>query len=97
MTELVVSRRARDDLKRIWRYIALDNANAADKLLLALEVKVARLKTHPEIGAPRDEIRPGARVLVHGSYLILYEFCGKEDVVEVVAIVEGRRDLGHMF
>ena len=60
MTKIVISRQAREDLKRIWRYIALDNEEAADRLLLAIDAKIERLRTFPEIGTPRDEIRPGA-------------------------------------
>jgi toxin ParE1/3/4 len=97
MTDLVVSRQARDDFKRIWRYIALDNEDAADRLLLQLDAKIERLRTYPEMGRCRDEIRPGARALVHGSYLVLYEFHSAHDTVEIVAIVEGMRDLDRIF
>jgi plasmid stabilization system protein ParE len=61
MTKIVVSQRARDDFKRIWHYIAQDKDYAADRLLMALDAKIARLRSYPEIGSPRDEIRPGAR------------------------------------
>jgi len=66
MTEIVVSRRAREDFKRIWLYIAHDNEAAADRLLLAIDAKIERLRGFPEIGVSRDDIRPGARALVHG-------------------------------
>ena len=97
MTDIVVSRQALDDFKRIWRYIALDNEEAADRLLLAIDAKIERLRTFPEIGSPRDEIRPGARVLVHGAYLVLYAYDAAADLVEIVAVVEGMRDLGQLF
>lgn len=97
MTDIVVSRRARDDFKRIWRYIALDNEDAADRLLLALDAKIERLRTFPEIGALRNEIRQGVRALIHGSTLVLYEFRPADDTVEIMAIVEGMRDLGQIF
>ncbi len=93
MTDIVISRRARDDFKRIWRYIALDNEVAADRLLLAIDEKIERLRQFPDIGAARDDIRPGARMLIHGAYLVLYEFDRAGDAVEIVAIVEGMRDL----
>jgi toxin ParE1/3/4 len=97
MTEIVVSRRAQEDLQRIWLYIALDNEAAADRLLLALDDKIGRLRTFPEIGSLREDIRPGARVLVHGAYLVLYERLAGTDTVEIVAVVEGMRDLGALF
>ena len=97
MPEIVVSHRARDDFERIWHYIAADNETAADRLLLALDAKIARLANFPEIGTMRDEIYKGARSLVHGRYLVLYEFRKIDDCIEIVAIVEGMRDLDQLF
>ena len=96
MPEIVVSQRARDDFKRIWRYVAFDDENAADRLLMAFDAKIERLASFPEIGVARNEIRAGARTLVHGAYLILYEYQLARDTVEIVAIVEGMRDLGQL-
>lgn len=97
MTVIVVSRQAREDFKRIWRYIALDDEAAADRLLLAIEARIERLSDFPNLGSPRDEIRPGARTLVHGAYLVLYEYNAAADQVEVVAVLEGMRDLDRLF
>ncbi|WP_016745807.1 type II toxin-antitoxin system RelE/ParE family toxin [Rhizorhabdus wittichii] len=97
MTEVTLSRRARDDFKRIWQYIALDNETAADRLLLAIDAKIERLRVFPEIGTPRDEIRPGARSLVHGAYIILYDYDATIDRVEIVTVVEAMRDLDRLF
>jgi toxin ParE1/3/4 len=95
--EIVVSRRAREDFKRIWRYIALDDEDAADRLLLAIDARIERLRTYPEIGSPRDDIRPGARSLVHGNYLLLYEYDARTKIVAIIAIIEGMRDLHALF
>ncbi len=97
MIEIIVSARARQDFKRIWRYIALDNEAAADKLLLAIDAKIEQLRSFPEIGPIRAEIRPGARCLIHGSYIILYDYSAESQTVEIVAIVEGMRDMGGLF
>lgn len=97
MTTIVLSRRAREDLKRIWTYIALDDARAADRLLLALDPKIVRLRDVPEIGPAREDIRPGARTLVHGRYLILYAYDAGAEQVEIVAVVEGMRDLDRLI
>jgi toxin ParE1/3/4 len=95
--EIVLSRRAREDFKRIWRFIAADNEAAADKLLLAIDKSIERLRRHPEIGRKRNDIRPGARMLVYGNYIVLYEFRRPENTVEIVAVVEGMRDLEYLF
>ncbi len=36
-------------------------------------------------------------MLVEGNYLILYEFDTRWDEVEIVAIVDGRRELSGLF
>jgi toxin ParE1/3/4 len=97
MPEIILSRRARDDFKRIWHYIAQDNPEAADRLLLTLDEKIERLRVFPEIGSLRDDIRPGARTLVHGRYIVLYDFDAPTDTVEIVAVVEAMRDFGRLF
>jgi toxin ParE1/3/4 len=47
------------------------------------------------MGPARDDIRPGQRYLVSGSYLLLYRILG--DDIEIVRIVHGRRDLYGLF
>ena len=34
-----------------------------------------------------------ARILIEGVYLILYDYRPDDDVVEIVSVVDGRRDL----
>lgn len=60
---------------------------------MKIDEKLQILREFPDIGARRDDIRPGARILVETVYLILYEHRPADDVVEVVAVVDGRRDL----
>lgn len=94
MTDIVISRRAKADFKSIWRYIAEDNATAADHLLLVIDDKIEQLRQFPEIGAIRDDIRPGARMLVHGNYLVLYEYDRENSLINIITVVHGARDLG---
>ena len=49
------------------------------------------LQRFPRSGSARSDIRKGLRMLVEGNYLILYEFDTRQDEVEIVAIVDGRR------
>lgn len=97
MAEIATSQRAEEDFDRIWLHIALDDEAAADRLLVAIGDKIERLRIFPEMGRLRGEIRPGARGLVHGSYLILYEYDRAADMVTIVAVVEGMRDLDRLF
>ena len=97
MATLHVSRRAEEELREIWRNIAVDNIKAADRTLLRIDIKLDLLLDFPRMGTPRDEIRPGFRMLVEGNYLLLYEFDSASDEVELISVVDGRRDLQDMF
>ena len=89
---------APEDLLLIYEFIGLDNPTAAERLLASIEYKVTLLVDHPRLGPQRPHLRYGARVLLEEPYLILYEIYpdtddGLVDEVEIVRIVDGRRDL----
>jgi toxin ParE1/3/4 len=99
---VVATSQAERELREIWRDIALENEPAADRILMAIADKFDLLAQHPRIGPRRLDIRESARVLVQGNYLVLYETHpdtdeGPVDWVEVVSIVDGRRDLADWF
>lgn len=97
MTELFVSRRAEDELRQIWRYIASENPDAADRLLLRIDDKLQCLRDFPGMGVQRDDIRSGVRILIEGNYLLLYDYDPANDAVELVAVIDGRQDLTELF
>jgi toxin ParE1/3/4 len=97
VAELFISRRAEQELRQIWRYIAAENPAAADRLLLRIDTKLQVLRDFPGIGTLRDDIRPGLRMLVEGNYLLLYEYAAANGTVELISVVDGRRDLGTLF
>lgn len=97
MPKLFASRRAEEELRRIWRSIAAENPGAADRLLLRIGEKLDVLCQFPAIGSMRDDIRSGVRMLVEGHYLLLYEYDADSDEVELIAVVDGRRDLSELF
>ena len=70
VAELFVSRRAEADLRSIWRYIAHDNPAAADRVVLRIDKKMQLLRRFPAIGALRNDLRRGMRMLVEGNYLL---------------------------
>jgi toxin ParE1/3/4 len=89
---------ARKDLLAIYEFIALENPDAAERLFTSIESRVALLSSLPRLGPRRPEIRPTTRVLVQRPYLVLYEIQpdsdeGPIEVVEIVRVVDGRRDL----
>jgi toxin ParE1/3/4 len=97
VAELFLSHRAEADLREIWRYIATGNPAAADRVLLRIDEKLQILRRFPEIGPTRNDIRRGMRMLVEGNYLLLYEYDSKKDEVDLIAVVDGRRELSGLF
>ncbi len=95
MASLRLTPQAENDLEELWLAIALDNPSAADRLLRRIAIKLERLAQFPEIGSPKPEIAPSARILVEGNYVILHEVVG--DTVEIVRVVHGARDLDELF
>lgn len=100
--EVLWSPQARQDLLDIYVYIGVDNADAAERLYDAIEVAVNHLARHPRLGVRRKEILSSARILIEGAYLILYETHPDTDdgpvhQVEIVRVVDGRRDLTRPF
>lgn len=99
---LVWTPQAREDLVEIYTYIGLDNRTAAERIFDAVEAKAGLLAHHPRLGVRRTDIRPSTRMLIEGPYLILYETHpdsdeGSIDEVEIVRIVDGRRNLRNLF
>jgi toxin ParE1/3/4 len=102
VTPVIYTTQARAELAKIWRDIADENEPAADRIFLAITERVEALRHYPRIGPRRPDIRPTTRLLVEGNYLILYELHPDRDDepvewVEVVTIVDGRRDLTEFF
>lgn len=100
--ELLWTPHARADLIEIYTYIGLDNPSAAERVFDAIQSRAEMLMSHPRLGIRRSDIRPSTRMLVEGPYLILYEThpdSDQEDVVsvEIVRIVDGRRNLRSAF
>jgi toxin ParE1/3/4 len=63
---IIRSKRARQDLIDIWRYVAEDAPDAADSLLDAIEEKCRLLMAHPNLGPERNDIREGLQYIISG-------------------------------
>ncbi len=100
--DLVWTPQAREDLIEIYTYIGLDSPSAAERIFDAVQSKVELLVDYPRLGVRRPDIRPSTRLLVQGPYLILYETHPDSDegditTVEIVRIMDGRRDLKNLL
>jgi toxin ParE1/3/4 len=101
-TRLLWSPRAREDLLDLYVVIGLGNPAAAENFYAAIEAKVEILADYPRLGPRKPEIGPSTRILVEAVCLVLYETFpdtneGAIDRVEIIRIVDGRRDLTQPF
>ncbi len=83
------------DLLEIWDYIALDDMDAADRVLDRIGEVVQKLADAPGMGVARDDLSPGIRCFPVGNNLIFYRVT--DDGIEVARIVSGVRDLPRLF
>jgi toxin ParE1/3/4 len=95
MLPVIRLKQTRQDLICIWQHIAMDDPQAADAILDAIDAKCQKLSTHPRLGPARDDIRSGMRYLIMGSYLALYKI--DQDAVRIVRVLHARRDLQGLF
>jgi len=93
VTRVVISPAAESDLEDIWLTIAADDAPTATRIVRAIGAKIGGLAQHPRRGPRRPDIRPAVRMLVQ----VPYTDEGPLDEVEIVRVVDGRRDLTKLF
>lgn len=101
-TNLLWTPQAREDLIDLYLVIDLENIDAAERLYSNIEMAVDMLAHFPRMGPRRPEIAPTARMLVQSSHLILYELHpdtehGHIEFVEIIRVVDGRRELSRLF
>jgi toxin ParE1/3/4 len=93
---------AERDLEDIWLTIAPNNPRAATRLLRAIGRKIDLLADFPRLGTRRPDIRTRMRMMVARPYLVLYAIHPDADdqaveTVEIVRVVDARRDLRRLF
>jgi toxin ParE1/3/4 len=102
VSRIVVTARAERDLEDIWLTIAANNPRAATRIVRTIGRKIELLADFPRLGTRWPDIRPEMRMMVRRPYLVLYAIHPDTDdvavdVVEIVRIVDGRRDLRRLF
>ena len=82
---------AKDDLRAIRDYIALNSAYYAQKVMDEALDKADNLKTWPNMGRRvPEEDDPTIRELGHYSYRIIYQT--HETHVNILAVIHGKRE-----
>ena len=64
---------------------------AADRLVLAIYAHFDRIAATGHSGVPRDNLRPGLRLAVHGRYNIYFRVTDAETII--VRVVHSARDV----
>ena len=90
-----LTRRARQDVLSIWKYIADDDETAADRFVDLLTGRFGLLGDNPHLGRRRDDLRAGYRSFPVGEYLVFYRIA--EPGIQILHIVHGRRDIASLF
>jgi toxin ParE1/3/4 len=102
VTQVIILPAADRDLEDIWLTIAADDPPTATRIVRAIGAMIDGLAKHPRLGPRRPDIRSAVRMLVEGPYVILFETRpdtdeGPIDEVDIVRVVDGRRELTKLF
>jgi plasmid stabilization system protein ParE len=80
-------------LREIYDYIAQDNENAAQRLIIEIYKKSQILKDFPEIGYKyRTEPEGDIRILLYGHYRIAYLIKNKESI-DILGVFHGAMEI----
>jgi toxin ParE1/3/4 len=92
-----LARSARRDLKLIRNYIAADSPNRAAAIIDRILDRCALLGVTPAQGRVREDldVRFELRSVPVHPYVVFYRIAG--EVVQVLRVIDGRRDLGTAF
>jgi toxin ParE1/3/4 len=86
MLKLVISPRARRDLKGIWKHTKKKwGAAQADKYLEDIDREIAQLLTFPEMGVSYEQIRAGYRALHAKHHRVFY--LQKARAIEIIRVL----------
>jgi toxin ParE1/3/4 len=95
MPRVMLTGPARDDLREIWRYIALENGAAADRLLDRIYELCSLYASLPEAGTAVDRWQAGLRCCSVGNYVIFFRH--ETDGMLVVRVLHGARNIEELF
>jgi toxin ParE1/3/4 len=95
LTQYLIAPDAARDLDEISEYYAVHNIEAGEKLLDEFEARCKYLVNFPKIGKSYQLLRADLRGISFSSYIIFYR--ANEDIVEILRVVSGSRDLEAVF
>lgn len=88
---LLISNRAENDLREIWRWSFEQFGEAqADHCLEELDSEIRACGSDPEDGKERDDVRPGYRSKLVRKHVVFYTF--SDDAVLIQRVRHGSMD-----
>lgn len=92
MTRFRLTPLARRDLEEIWDYLALDNREAAERVLDRIEAAIRELVRTPGMGHLREDLADRRhRFFLIYSYLIVYR--PETRPLEIIRVLHASRDI----
>lgn len=85
------------DLEAIWDWLAEHDIATAERTVRAIDAVILLLGDTPRMGRMRADILPGLRAVIKLDYLILYRLDEEDNRLEIVRIIDQRRDLSALF
>jgi plasmid stabilization system protein ParE len=83
---------ARDELDRIFVWIAKESPRAALEMIARIEDKVMRLAIPGLMNMGRPGLVEGTRELLEWPYIIVYKISEERDEIVIVSVMHGARD-----
>jgi toxin ParE1/3/4 len=93
--KVLVSPRARDDLKGIALEIGQHHLEAAEAFLKKLTARFGIFRVFPHVGTGREDLCEGLRAFSFRRYVIYFRIL--EDHVRIDRVLHGSRDIGPSF
>jgi len=92
MKHFILTPSAERDVSEIWDYISVDNPEAANRVLAALESAMVKVAKNPGVGHWREEFADKRhRFLLVYSYLIVYRYEAKP--IQIVRVLHAARNV----
>ncbi|PYB77177.1 type II toxin-antitoxin system RelE/ParE family toxin [Rhizobium wuzhouense] len=98
MPRLRYTPRAVRDLRSILQYVTRESGSidVGSAFVVRLRARCKELAILPgQMGRPRFELLPDLRSFAFRSYIIFFRY--RDDVFEIIAIIEGHRDVERHF
>jgi toxin ParE1/3/4 len=99
MNRYIITDEAIQDLQDISDYFLRTNLEAGEQLLQAFNAICFQLVSFPKLGRSYAHLRPDLLGLSLRSFIILYKVSNNDEEIgiEILRVVNGRRDLENIF